>query len=58
MAEDPEIYEGMGEMYHKEDWKYTAKVYGVAFAVVIVVIMPWAIGVCMIAKWILKALFF
>lgn len=28
-----------------------AKVYGIAFAIVIFIVMPWGIGLCMMAKW-------
>jgi len=41
------------EMYSDEEqFKMLLKVYGFAFAFVIFVILPWAVGGCMLIKWI------
>ena len=45
---DDPMYESM---YRKPSMKDDLKIYGVAFAVVVFGIMPWAIGACMMIKW-------
>lgn len=40
------------EMYPKEDNTLMWKVYGAAFAFVVLVIIPWAIGAFQLGRWI------
>lgn len=40
------------ENWPKENWVIMWKVYAIAFAVVIVIIMPWAVGVFQLGRWI------
>lgn len=42
------------EMFSDDaQWGAVLKVYGVAFAVVIFGLMPWAVGAFMLTKWII-----
>lgn len=48
--EDP-MYQNM--CHGDDSWKECAKLYGTAFAFVIFGLLPWAVGSCMLIKWIL-----
>ena len=41
------------EMYQKTETKEMLRVYGISFAFVIFGLFPWAVGACMLVKWIL-----
>lgn len=42
------------EMFSEnEQFKTLLKIYGFAFAFVVLVIMPWGIGACMLVKWLI-----
>ena len=59
MDEQDEVYKDPRfEMFSEEEqFKTVLKVYGVAFAVVVFGIMPWAIGACMMIKWAWRIIF-
>ena len=46
--EDSEI-----EMFHEQSWWEESKPIIIAFGVVVVVIIPWCVGVFMLGKWII-----
>ena len=48
---DDDIYQNM--CHGDDSSKELVKVYGVAFAFVVFGLMPWAVGACMLLKWIL-----
>lgn len=50
--EDPQF-----DMYRKEPFSKTLKIYGIAFSIVIFGLMPWAIGACMMTKWLFQLIF-
>ena len=45
------------EMFRKTSFKTDLKVYGVAWGFVMLVILPWAVGICMLLKWLYKFVF-
>lgn len=51
---DDPIYENM---YVKPSLQDDLRIYGIAFAVVVLGIMPWAIGACMMIKWVFQIIF-
>ena len=42
----------MHEMYGEEDWVSALKIYGGAFAFVVLVILPWTVGAFQLGRWI------
>jgi len=55
MNEQDDLYQDPRfEMYSEDaQFKMMLKVYGVAFAFVVLIIMPWCIGAGMLIKWII-----
>ena len=59
MKDQDELYQDPRfEMYSDDaQFKMMLKVYGAAFAFVVFLVMPWAIGSCMMIKWAWRIVF-